>query len=220
MDCVVWASTKARPTTDQEESPDSSLEEEQIGDRVLKDEEKDALRTLPLADVWTDAITDEKDETATKAHDGSNDVVEMDGDQCIRNLRRALELSSTGSLRHRQIASILHTRLREKEEDNRRKHELHRARRSFLRERGVSSEIAGLLPEDPDASMPTQIQRQLLEYCDEQEARQQQEQREKPRRAFERTWIRATEVELKNCCDEYQSSSDPTACLKVKEWMI
>lgn len=43
MDCVVWASTKACLTTDQEESSDSSLEEEQIGDGILKDEEKDAL---------------------------------------------------------------------------------------------------------------------------------------------------------------------------------
>ena len=42
MDCVVLASTKARPTTDQDKSSDSSTEEEQIGDGVLKDEEKDA----------------------------------------------------------------------------------------------------------------------------------------------------------------------------------
>jgi len=53
MDCIVLASTKTRPTTDQEEISESSLGEEQIGDGVLKDEEKEALRTLPLADVWT-----------------------------------------------------------------------------------------------------------------------------------------------------------------------
>lgn len=218
MDCVVWASTKARPTTDQEESSDSSLEEEQVGDGVLKDEEKDALRTLPLADVWTDAL-DETGETATTAEDGSNDTTDSDDDQCIRNLRRTLALSSTGSLRHRQIASMLHTRVREKEEEKRRKHQQHNARKSFLRERGVSSEVAELLPEDPDAAMPSQIQRQLQEYCHEREARQEQERREKARRAFEGTWLRATEVELKNCCDKYQSSSDPTVRLNVKEWM-
>jgi len=43
MDCVVWASTKAHLITNQEES----------GDCVLKGGEKDALRTLPLAEVWT-----------------------------------------------------------------------------------------------------------------------------------------------------------------------
>jgi len=85
-DCVVWASTAARPTADQEESSDGSLEEEQIGDGVLKDEENDALRTLPLTDVWTDAL-DETGETATTADDGSDDTVDSDDDQCIRNLQ-------------------------------------------------------------------------------------------------------------------------------------
>lgn len=66
MDCVVRASTKACLTTDQEESSDSSLEEEQIGDGILKDEEKDALQMLPLADVWTDAL-DETGETKISA---------------------------------------------------------------------------------------------------------------------------------------------------------
>ena len=219
MDCKVWASTKARTTTDQEESSDSSLGEEQIGDGVLKDEEKDALRTLPLAEVWTDTVDETGETTGTTADAGSDNTVASDDDQCIRNLRRALGQSSTGSLRHRQIASILHTRVREKEDENRRRRELHKARRSFLTERGVSSEIAELLPEDPNAAMPSQIQRQLQKHCDEQVAHQEQERREKARRAFEGTWIRATEVELKNCCDKYQSSSDPTVRTNVKEWM-
>ena len=67
--------------------------------------------------------------------------------------------------------------------------------------------------------MPSQIQRQLQKHCDEQAAHREQERREKARRAFEGTWIRATEVELKNCCDKHQSSSDPTFCADVKEWM-
>ena len=66
--------------------------------------------------------------------------------------------------------------------------------------------------------MPSQIQRQLQKHCDEQVAHQEQERREKARRAFEGTWIRATEIELKNCCDKYQSSSDPTVRTNVKEW--
>jgi len=60
-----------------------------------------------------------------------------------------------------------------------------------------------------------------LEHCDEQEAHQEQERREKARRAIEGTWIRATEVELhvKNCFDEYQRSSDSTVRLNVENWM-
>jgi len=134
-------------------------------------------------------------------------------------LRRALGLSSAGSLRHRQIASILHTRVREKANENWRRRDLRKARRSFLTERGVSREIAELLPEDPNAAMPSPIQRQLQKHCNEQVAHQEQERREKARRTFEGTWIRATEVELKNCCDKYQSSGDPTVRANVKEWM-
>ena len=96
MDCVVWASTKARPTTDQEESSDSSLGEEQIGDGVLKDEEKDALRTLPIAEVWTDTVDETGETTGTTADAGSGNTVASDDDQCIRNLSRALGQSSTG----------------------------------------------------------------------------------------------------------------------------
>ena len=172
----------ARPTTDQEESSDSSLGEEQICDGVFKDVEKDALRTLPLADVWTDTLDETGETTGTTADASTENTVDSDDDQCIRNLRRALGLSSTGSLRHRQIASILHTRVREKEDKNRRRRELHKERRSFLTERGVSSEIAELLPEDPDEAMPIQIQRQLHNHCDEHEvAHQEQERRENSR---------------------------------------
>jgi len=109
--------------------------------------------------------------------------------------------------------------MREKEDENRRRRDLHKARQSFLTERGVSREIAELLPEDPDAAMPSPIQRQLDKHCEEQVAHQEQERREKARQAFEGTWIRATEVELKNCCDKHQSSTDPTVRANVKEWM-
>ena len=67
--------------------------------------------------------------------------------------------------------------------------------------------------------MPSQIQRQLQEHCDKQEVHREQERRKKAHRAFEGTWMRATEVDLNNCCNEYQSSSDPTVCLNIKEWM-
>ena len=46
MDCVVWALTKARPSSDREESSDGDLEEDDDGN--INDKEKDALRTLAL----------------------------------------------------------------------------------------------------------------------------------------------------------------------------
>ena len=56
-----------------------------------------------------------------------------------------------------------------------RKREPRKARRSCLKERGVNSETAKLLPEDSDAAIPIQIQRQLQEHFAKQEARQEQE---------------------------------------------
>ena len=53
MECVVWASNKARPASDHEESSDGGSEEDeasQIDDGILKDKEKEALRTLAMAE--------------------------------------------------------------------------------------------------------------------------------------------------------------------------
>jgi len=51
-------------------------QEEQIGDGVLKEEEKDALLTLPLADVWTDTLEETGETTSTTADAGSDITVE------------------------------------------------------------------------------------------------------------------------------------------------
>ena len=53
MECIVWASTKARPPSGQEETSNGGLEdrqETQIDDGILNDKEKDAFRTLVLSE--------------------------------------------------------------------------------------------------------------------------------------------------------------------------
>ena len=67
MECVAWAATKARPSSDQEESSDNS-----IGDGVLKAEEKDALRTLPLLEESCGYDSLEKTDEAAIAMGESN----------------------------------------------------------------------------------------------------------------------------------------------------
>ena len=60
MDCVVWASKQASTSSDRDESSDSSDKEaldSQVDDGILKEEEKDALRTLELVDDDSDAET-------------------------------------------------------------------------------------------------------------------------------------------------------------------
>ena len=113
MECVVWASKQASTSRDFDESSDSSDEadlESQEEDGILKEEEKDALRTLELADEECDTETvQDGDEMASSDEDGSHD--NYDSDLGARNLRHALEQRSTGSLRHRQVSHLLQVRL-------------------------------------------------------------------------------------------------------------
>ena len=56
----MWASKQASSSSDRDESSDSSDEEAldlQVDDGILKEEEKDALRTLKLVDDDSDAET-------------------------------------------------------------------------------------------------------------------------------------------------------------------
>ena len=211
MECVAWASTKARPSSDQGESSDGSLEEDQdsqIGDGILKDEEKDALRTLPLSDVWTDPL-EETGETASAVEDSGEDVVDSDDDQCISNLRRALELSSPGSLRHRQLAIILQTRVGEKEERIRREQQLHRLRRDSLIARGVPREHADLLPVDDSEPLPTQLNDDLAMLRQNALEEEMESRKRKAKEAFESRWLRETEKELHDCVEKCHRARDP-----------
>lgn len=99
MECVVWTSTKARLPSDQEESSDGGLEEDQasqIGNGIRTDKEKGALRTLALSEDWTDPLK-ETGKMLTTVEESSEDGLELDHDQCTSNLRRVLGLSSPGS---------------------------------------------------------------------------------------------------------------------------
>ena len=141
MECVVWASTKARPPSDREESSDNGLEEDpasQIGDGILNDNEQDALRTLALQSDDSTEPLKETDKVPITFEESSEDGLGSDEDQCTSNLRRALDLSSPGSLRHRQIANISEMRVREKEERIAREEQFHKLRRDSLVARGVS----------------------------------------------------------------------------------
>ena len=99
----MWASKQASTSRDCDESSDSSDEadlESQEEDGILKEEEKDALRTLELADEECDTQTvQDGDEMASSDEAGSHD--DYDSDRGVRKLRHALEQTSTGPLRHR-----------------------------------------------------------------------------------------------------------------------
>ena len=211
MERVVWASRKAQPSSDQGESSDSSGEEDQesqIGDGILKEKEKEALRSLPLSDILTDP-QEETGEIANTLEDSSEDERNTDDDQSTSNLRRALEKSSPGCLRHRQIASMLQTRVREKEEHKRREQQLHQLKRDALVARGVPREHVDLLPMYDSEPLPTQLN-DALTTLGQKNAEKEKELRErKAKEAFEGAWLRRTEQELHDCVKKLQTNLDP-----------
>ena len=67
-----------------------------MDDGILKEEDKDALRTLGLVDNDCDAETVQAGDETSLDEDGSS--YDSDADQGIRNLRHALEQTCTGSI--------------------------------------------------------------------------------------------------------------------------
>ena len=98
MKCVVWASNKARPASDHEESSDGGSGEDeasQIDDGILNDEEKEALQTLAMAEDCTGPPED-ADQTLAEDEERSEEDLNSDDDQRISNMRKALHQSTEG----------------------------------------------------------------------------------------------------------------------------
>lgn len=125
MECVLWASIKARASSDQDESSDSPWEEEQdwqTEDGILGPEEKDALRTLKLTeeDCGAEALQDttNSDETMQSAVIDSDSSKLWPGSM-IDTLKERLRQLYPGGLQHRQVTHMLHAeKEKRKQEDD------------------------------------------------------------------------------------------------------
>ena len=210
MECIVWASNKARPPSDHEESSDDGSEEDQssqIDDCILKDKEKEAMRTLALAEDCTAPLEDM--ETLGEDKESSKEDVDWDDDQRISNMRRSLQQCTPGSLRHRQIASILQMRLREREEQRARDEQIYRRRRDSMVARGVPRAHADLLPKNISDPLPTQLKNDL-DVLHQKSIEEEKERRKlKARQAFEGGWLRETEKELYKYVEKSHQTRDP-----------
>ena len=209
MDCVVWASKQASTSSDCDESSDSSDEEaldSQVDDGILKEEEKDALRTLELVDDDCDAETvQDGDEMASLDEDGSQD--DSEADQGIRNLRHALEQTCTGSLRHRHVSHLLQVRLEELERVRQAEENNYKQRQQALMSRGVTREHVALLPRDPSEPMPSQIINDLEVHGREALRDEIKRKMQRAVEAFENPWLVRTEKELQECTVKLTGSS-------------
>ena len=127
----------------------------------------------------------------------SGDVVHILEDQ-LRQLQPQ-------SLRHSQVSHILQAESSKKHQADQMRQKQHKSR---LKAKGVSTQNVELLPSDPEEEIPTAVARDLRRYEKTQMAAQKEARQEAARNAFDGTWIRATETELKECCERYQASDD------------
>ena len=212
MECVVWASNKARPASDDhEESSDGGSgenEASQLDDGILNDEEKEALRTLAMAEDCAGPAED-AEPTLAEDEERSEEDLDSDDDQRIGNMRNALHQSTPGSLRHRQITSMLQTRLREREEQRARDELHYQRRRDRLVARGVPRAHADLLPKNASDPLPIVLKNDLDVLRQKTIEEEMETRKSKARRAFEGRWLRETEKELYECVEKSHQTRDP-----------
>ena len=149
-----------------------------------KRKEKDALRTLALSEDWTDPLED-TGVVPTPVEESSGDGPNWDYNQCSSNMRRTIELCSPGSLRQRQITSMLQTRVREREERFAREEQLHQFRRDSFIARGVPREHADLLPRNSSNPVPTQLKDDLNALCQKEIDEEKEARKQKAKEAIE-----------------------------------
>jgi len=210
LECVLWTSNKARPASDHEESSDGGSGENevsQIDDGNLNDEEKEALQTLAMAEDCTGPLED-AEQILAKDEERSEEDLNSDDDQRISNMRKALHQSTPGSLRHRQITSMLQTCIREREEQCARDELHYHSRRDRLVARGMPREHADLLPKNASDPLPI-ILKNDLDVLRQKTIEEEMETRKlKARQAFEGRWLREMEKELYKCVEKAHQTRD------------
>ena len=170
MHCVVWAAEKARRVNDDDESDDTGdSDEDQAAnfDGSLPELEKDALRSLSLADTLASTTEENSGENSTgedieaPRENTEEERLDLDQDKMVAVLERALEQCSPMSLRYRQLSQMLQARLKEVQTAKGFEERMYQDRRQNLLSRGVTEEHVALLSRHSSDPLPTPIQRDL-----------------------------------------------------------
>ena len=141
---------------------------------------------------------EDAEQTLAEDEERSEDL-NSDDDQCISNMRKALHQSTPGSLRHRQITSMLQTCLREREEQCARDKLHYQSRPDRLVARGVPRAHADLPPKNASDPLPI-ILKSDLDVLRQKTIEEEMETRKlKARQAFKGRWLREMEKELYKC---------------------
>ena len=78
-----------------------------------------------------------------------------------------------------------------------------------LKDRGVSSQNAELLPEESDEPTPSPIARDLERFTRTRTVAEQDARRQAARKAFEGAWLKETEKEFQDCVRRLHSTQHP-----------
>ena len=159
------------------------------------------------------------DETGEAASTDTESELEFNDDPDISNLRSALQQCSPGSLRKRQLTSMLQARIRDKNEQIERERQHYVLRQESLIERGVSEEHAALLPTDSADPLPSPIQRDLQATREQALRKEISAKRQRAREAFKEPWLQATERELNECNRTLTSVLDPQRRTSMESYL-
>ena len=228
MECLVWATRKAKESQPQEpvEEDEFDSDEERwfYEDGILRQSEKDELQALSLDEAMVensapDHTEDECSWVVAEVSDSQSTDASQAGN-IIHSIEEHLGQLRPESLRYRQVTHMLQVERNKKSRAETVRREQHERRKDLLRQGGVSTQNAELVSSHPDTSLPSPVARDLQRHHQAQLVAQGLARQEAARKAFEGRWLRATEVELKQCCESYQVSDDPRersnlkACIK------
>ena len=215
MDCVLWATEKAktRRHNDEEDSVETDKEQSFFEDGILQEKEKDELRALCL-DEKSDHASDQSTKEDEIPQDATQ-VAEIESDSCSQSddivdiLENQLGTLRPESLQHRMMTHMLETEQAKQQRRVLFEKERYAQRKAWLKDKGVSSQNAELLPVESDEPTPSPIARDLERFAHARAVAEQDARRQAARKVFEGAWLKETEKELHDCVRRFLCIQHP-----------
>ena len=163
MECLIWATEKARKAQHRESEEEDESETDKEGalyeDGTLRQSEKEALQALSL----DEALIEESMPAAAEGEDSEVSDDQSDaslGDDIVYSLEERIRQLQPESLRHRQATHMLQAERTKRSRAKEARKEQHKR----LRNRGVSTQNLELVSSDPEQPWPSQVASDLEHY--------------------------------------------------------
>ena len=121
MECVLWAASKGRVDTDEEERSDDDDEDTERNtpndEGALLETEKEVLTNVQLTDLLADLRANPRDKEDTAGDDNKDQIMDADDDdETTHALKNLLAQTLPGSSDNRHLSLLLEKGLQENEE--------------------------------------------------------------------------------------------------------